>query len=149
MATTNPAKPRLFIDSDEIIAGSASPSEYSASLLILRLAEITLIEALTSEQVINEAERNLEANLPQALPAFRHLVSRCLTIVPDPDPTDLTPISGLADPKDLPILAAALREQCAWLVTFNIRHYQPGHPDIRVLQPGEFVLQIRDQFAHL
>jgi len=149
MATTNPSKPRLFIDADILFAGSASPSDHSASLMVLRLAEITLIEALASEQVVAEAERNLEAKLPQALPAFRHLVSRCLTIVSDPDPGDLASYQGMANPKDLPILIAALREGCAWLVTFNIRHFKPGHPDIKVLQPGEFVLQIRDQLSHL
>ena len=117
--------------------------------MILRLAEITLIDALASEQVITEAERNLEAKMPQALPAFRHLVSRCMKVVPDPDEAALAPYQGLADPKDLPILVAALREGCAWLVTFNIRHYQPGHPDLVILQPGEFVLQIRDRLAHL
>jgi len=149
MATTNPSKPRLFIDADILFAGSASPSDHSASLMVLRLAEITLIEALASEQVVTDAERNLEAKLPQALPAFRHLVSRCLTIVSDPDPGDLASYQGMANPKDLPILIAALREGCAWLVTFNIRHFKPGHPDIKVLQPGEFVLQIRDQLSHL
>ncbi len=149
MATTSSPKPRLFIDADALFAGSASPSKHGASLLILRLAEITLIEALASEQVVTEAERNLEAKLPQALPAFRHLISRCLTIVPDPDPGDLTPYSGLADPKDLPILVAALQEKCNWLVTFNIRDFQPGHPDIMILQPGEFILQVRDQLSQL
>lgn len=149
MAKNNPAKPRLFIDADALFAGSASPSKHGASLLILRLAEITLIDAVASIQVVTEAERNLETKLPQALPAFRHLVSRCLTIVPDPDPTDLTPYFGLADSKDLPILVAALREKCAWLISFNIRDYQPGHPDIQILQPGEFILQVRDQLSQL
>jgi len=83
--------------------------------VVLRLAEITLIEALTSEQVIVEAERNLSAKLAQALPAFQLIVSRCLRVVPDPQPADLGPTVGLADPKDLPILVAALREGCRWL----------------------------------
>ncbi len=42
-------KPRVFVDADVLFAGSASPSEHSASLVVLRLAEITLIEALASE----------------------------------------------------------------------------------------------------
>ena len=120
-----------------------------ARLVVLRLAEITLIEALTSEQVIVEAERNLSAKLAQALPAFQLIVSRCLRVVPDPQPADLGPTVGLADPKDLPILVAALREGCRWLVTFNVRDFQPGHPDIQVVRPGEFVLRIRDLLAHL
>jgi predicted nucleic acid-binding protein len=149
MPPASPPKPRLFLDADVLFAGAASPGEHGASLLILRLAEITLIEALVSQQVITEAERNLAEKLPETLPAFRHLVSRCLKVVPDPALEDLIPHQGLADPKDLPILAAALREGCPWLVTFNVRHYKPGHPDVAVLRPGDLILQIRDLLAHL
>ncbi len=139
-----PAKPRVFVDADVLFAGAASPSEHSASLIVLRLGEITLIEAVTSEQVIREAERALEEKLPRALSAFRPLVQRALRVVPDPAPEDLRAYEGLADPKDLPILVSALRERCRWLVTFNVRHYQPGHPDIAVLRPGEFVSRLRE-----
>jgi hypothetical protein len=148
MPSIDPRKPRVFVDADVLFAGAAGPSEQGASLLVLRLAEITLIEALASQQVIDEAERNLTDKLHQALPAFRLIVSRCLRVVPDPQPTDLQPYSGLADPADLPILVSALRERCPWLVTF-IRHYQPGHSGVTVLRPGEFVLHVRDQLTHL
>jgi hypothetical protein len=55
----------------------------------------------------------------------------------------------MADPKDLPIQVAALQEDCAWLVTFNVRHYRPGHPKIVVSRPGEFVLRARELLARL
>jgi hypothetical protein len=113
------------------------------------MAEITLIEAWTSRQVIIEAERNLAEKLPRALPAFGLIVNRCLRVVPDPQPADLLPHTGLADPKDLPILVAAVREGCPWLVTFNTRHFLPGHPTVIVLRPGEFVSRVRDLLAYL
>jgi len=149
MATQKRRKPRVFVDANVLFAGAASPSEHSASLVILRLAEITLIEALASEQVIVEAERNLAEKLPQALPAFRLIVSRCLRVVPDPQPADLRAHAELADPKDLPILVAAIREDCPWLVTFNVRDFQPGHPAVTVLRPCEFVLRVRDLLTRL
>ena len=149
MRMNDPQKPRVFIDADALFAGAASPSDHGASLLILRLAEITLVDAVASEQVIVEAGRNLTAKLPDALPAFRHLVSRCLDICPDPKAGDLRSHRGLADPKDLPILVAAKQQNCPWLVTFNLRHFVPGHPDIEVLKPGDFILRVRDQLAHL
>ena len=37
-------KPRVFVDADVLFAGAVSPSEAGASLVILRLAEITMIE---------------------------------------------------------------------------------------------------------
>jgi len=149
MLKSNPSKPVVFIDADVLIAGAASPSDHSASILVLRLAEITLIETYVSEQVIVEVERNLEAKFSDALPAFRLLANRCLTVVPDPSADELTSTKGLADPKDLPTLLAALRTGCSWLVTFNKRHYQPGHPDILVLTPGEFIMRIREQLTCL
>ncbi len=149
MSSHQPIRPRLLLDADVLFAGAASPSEHGASLLILKLAEITLIEAIVSQQVITEAERNLAAKLPPALPAFRMIVARSLQVVPDPSPTDLAPYRGLAEAKDLPVLVAALRQDCPWLVTFNVRHYQPCHPDLKVLRPGDFVQRVREQLAYL
>lgn len=147
--TTAPPKPRLFVDADVLFAGAAAPSEHGASLVVLRMAEITLIDAVTSEQVIVEAERNLSEKLPAALPAFRLIVSRCLRVTATPQPGDLAAYVGRADAKDLPILVAALQESCPWLVTFNVRHYQPGIPSITVLRPGEFVVRVRHLLANL
>jgi hypothetical protein len=142
-------KPRVFVDADALFAGAAAPGEHGASLVILRMAEMTLIDAVASPQVVDEAERNLADKLPAALPAFRMIVSRCLRLVPAPQPSDLTACAGLADAKDVPILAAAVREQCPWLVTFNGRHFQPGHPAVTVLTPGRLILRVRDLLAHL
>lgn len=149
MTPVNRARPRVFIDADVLFAGSASGSEQGASLVILRMAEITLIEALTSEQAMAEVERNLGQKIPQALPNFYYLGSRCLQIVPDPEKEELIPHSERADAKDLPILAAAQRENCPWLVSFNIRHFQPGLSGVNVLRPGDFLSRIRDQLTRL
>lgn len=149
MEENRPAKPRIFIDADVLFAGAASPNEHSASNLILRMAELTLIEAIASIQVITEAERNLESKIPKAMPAFRMLVSRSLKIVDDPTPAELEEHCGLADPQDLPILIAAIREGCSLLTTYNVRHYQPGHPSITVLKPGDLVLRIRYLLSQL
>lgn len=149
MVPTPPPKPRIFFDADALLAGAASPSEQSASPVLLRMAEITLIEGLTSEQVITECERNLAAKMPRALPTFQVIVNRCLKVVDDPTPTALHAFAGLADPKDLPILVAAVQSQCPWLVTFNVKHYQPGHPTTTALQPGKLILRIRDLLAFL
>jgi predicted nucleic acid-binding protein len=149
MAQATPIKPRVFIDADVLIAGGAYPTEHGASLLILRLAEITLLDGFTSEQVVAEVERNLEMKFPGALPAFHHLLSRCIQVLSDPEPGNLHNYKGLADPKDLPILVAAVEKGCPWLVTFNTRHFRPGHPDVVVLTPGDFILRIRHQLAGL
>ncbi|HSH01014.1 MAG TPA: PIN domain-containing protein [Anaerolineae bacterium] len=142
-------KPRVFVDSDVLFAGAASSSEHSASLVILRLAEITLIDAVVSEQVITEVTRNLTNKLPTALPLFNLLISRAVRQVPDPTEVLIAQYAGLADGKDLPILVSAVREGCPWLVTFNGRDYQPGHEAVRVVRPGVFVRAIRHQLSEL
>lgn len=85
----------------------------------------------------------------KALPAFQMLVSRSLKVIKDPDPNGLVEYAGLANPTDLPIMVAAIREECSYLTTFNIRHYQPGHPSVTVLKPGGLVLRIRYLLARL
>jgi len=142
-------KLRVFVDADVIFAGSAAPSEHSASLTVLRMGEITLLDCVTSQQAITEAERNLSDKLPTKLPEFRLLVSRCLRLVPDPEPADLAAYAGQADPEDLPLLVAALREGCAYLLTFNVRHFHPTSQQISVQQPGEFILAVRQWLGAL
>lgn len=146
---TNQIKPRLFVDADVLFGGAAAPSAYGASLVVLRMAEITLIEAFTCQQVIHEVQRNLANKLPGAIPAFDLLVNRCLKVLPNPQLKDISEYEGLADVKDLPILAAAINAGCPWLTTFNLRHYQPGHRAVTVLRPGDFVLRVRDLLASI
>jgi predicted nucleic acid-binding protein len=136
------SRPRVFLDADVLFAGAASPTTQGASNTILRLAELTLLECITSEQAYTEAERNLAAKVPLKLPTFHHLIYRCVKIVPDPALDDLTRYTGQADAKDLPILVAALREQCSHLITFNTRHYYPLGKII-VQRPGELVMTVR------
>lgn len=142
-------KLRVFVDADVIFAGSAAPSEHSASLAVLRMGEITLLDCVTSQQAITEAERNLSDKLPTKLPEFRLIISRCLRVVPDPEPADLASYAGQADPEDLPLLVAALREGCAYLLTFNVRHFHPASQQISVQQPGEFILVVRQWLGAL
>jgi predicted nucleic acid-binding protein len=144
-----PHKPRIFIDAEVLFAGAALPNEHSASLVILRMAEITLIEAVTSRQVITEAERNLQDKMPAALPAFQLLVSRCLGVVDDPTIDEIRALGKSVDPKDLPILTAALREGCAYLTTHNIRHYHPSVETVTVLKPDDLMQQIRYLLAEM
>jgi hypothetical protein len=99
--------------------------------------------------VITEVERNLQNKMPRALPTFQLLVSRSLIIVSDPDAAELAEHVGLADPEDLPILVTAVREECILLATFNLRYYQPGHPSVVVLKPGDLVLRVRYLLARL
>ena len=142
-------RPRIFLDADVIFAGSAAPSIQGASYVILQMGEITLLDCLTSEQAITEVERNLADKLPKALPEFRLLVKRCMKTVSDPEPQDFKNYKEQADPKDLPILVAAIREGCSHLLTFNTRHFNVTGDPIIVQRPGEFLQVVRSQLSTL
>src|SRR5664279_2199753 len=92
-------KPVVFLDADVIFAGAAAPTEQGASHVVLRMAEITLIDCVTSQQVVTEVERNFEEKLPGKLPELRLILPRCLRVVPDPTPC-LLYTSDAADEED-------------------------------------------------
>jgi len=142
-------KPKVFIDADVLFAGAASPSKHSASVLILSLSEMSFIDAYTSQQAVTEAARNLKKKSPQSLPVLHFLIARSLIVTPNPTKTELKQFIGLAHRDDLPILVAALREGCNWLITFNLRHFRPGHPDLQVRRPGDFILRVRELLAFM
>jgi predicted nucleic acid-binding protein len=143
------AKPRVMVDADVLLAACASPTQHGASLVILRLAEATLVDAYASEQVITEVERNLTARLPRALSIFESIVGRSLRLVADPAPEQVAQYAGCAHEEDLPILVAAVLAGCRWLVSFNVRHFRPGCAQVEVVRPGELVRRIRDVLSSM
>ncbi|MBM3241530.1 PIN domain-containing protein [Candidatus Poribacteria bacterium] len=140
-------KPILFLDADVLIAGSGATS--GASHIILQLSKLTIIDCITSKQAQTEAERNLMAKLPLVVPTFRQLLDVAVKMVDDPLPQKLQLFQGQANPKDLPILTAAILNDCDYLVTFNVRHYYPASEDIVILQPGEFLERVRILLTNL
>lgn len=147
--TKSTAELRVFFDADVLVAGSATKTRYSASYILLQLAELTLVRGIICPYVREEAERNLQKKLPQALPVFRALVRTALHEVPDPPLDSLQTWAGRADPKDLPVLAAALLSGCQYLVTFNTKDYPASLKPLKVLTPGELVRQVREYLAKL
>ena len=142
-------QPKVFVDADVIFAGAAAPTEHGASHVVLRMGEITLIDCISSEQAVKEVERNLAEKIPEKLPEFHLLVSRSLRVIGDPEPAELIAYRGQADPKDLAILVAALKEGCSYLLTFNVRHFTPNTPDIIVQQPSGFLVAVRSLLGML
>ena len=142
-------KPKVFVDADVIFAGAASPTEHGASHVVLQMGEITLIDCISSEQAVKEVERNLADKIPKKLPDFQLLVSRSLHIVDDPQSSELVAYEGQADPKDLPILVAAIKEGCSHLLTFNVRHFNPTYPKIILQPPSSFLLTVRSLLGML
>lgn len=141
------ARLRICLDADALFAGAASVS--GASHLILQLGELGIIEVGVPEQARVEAERNLVAKLPAALPAFRALLEACCRGLPMASDAESVAIaeSGEADAKDAPILASALAAGCRWLVTFNLRDSRSDR--IRISNPSDFVEALRGELLQV
>ncbi len=142
-------KPRLkvFLDTSALIAGIASSK--GAAREILRLAELELIEIVLSKQVIVEADRNIEAKMPEILYEYRSFIELLAPVlVDDPSPRDIKKYSALIDPDDAPILAAAVSSIADCLVTWDRKHFLKGDlrsiTNIKVLSPGEFLKYFRN-----
>lgn len=132
---------RVFFDSSVVIAGSASRS--GASYVLLQLAGLGLIDGRISSQVREESLRNTARKLPAALPALSLLLREVLTEGAAQHP-DIGDAWKLADPKDRPILAAALAQECRYLVTLNEKDFWPPVDRILVLRPGELLRRLRE-----
>ena len=143
------SRPRLkvCVDADVLFAGAASVS--GASHLILQLGELGIIEVGVPGQGREEAERNLAIKLPAALPGLRAILAASCVDLPMSSSavSDAMADAGEADPKDAPILAAAIAGGCAWLVTFNVRDYRSDR--IRVATPGVLVAALRTELLRL
>jgi hypothetical protein len=125
---------RLFFDTDAILAGSASTQ--GAAHLLLRLAELGLVEGITCAYVRDEALRNMARKLPLAGPLLEPLLQNTFTVIKDVQGETHERVHE----KDLPVWLSFQRSGARYLITFNVRDY-PRVDAIRT--PGEVVGEIR------
>ncbi len=136
----------VFFDSDVLIAGSASQS--GASFSLLQLCELKLINGIINNQVLNECNRNLQKKLPDALPFFDQVLQNALSVMDNPLKYALSKYKKMAHIKDLPILVSAIHSHADYLVTFNIKHYHPDSSlQLKACQPGDLIQFIRLQIG--
>ena len=142
-------RPRVFLDTSALLAGLASPR--GASNVIIALAEAGLLTLVVSEQVLVEAERNLQEKLPKAIPEYERLLSTCpLERIADPSTRDVAKATGIIHRKDASILVAAKNAQVDYLVTLNRKHFldDPGvarTSGVRIGAPEDFLAWLREQ----
>jgi predicted nucleic acid-binding protein len=136
---------RVFVDANVLIAGADSRSGASGAVLLL--AEVGLFKLVVSRQVLDEAERNLRAKLPRALPTFAELLAVIqLEIVPDPEFSAWQRWQGLIEEKDAPILEAAVAAKVNRLLTLNTRDFTPevaAKSELHIQTPAQFIHDLR------
>jgi predicted nucleic acid-binding protein len=139
-------EPKVFVDANVLIAGSASRS--GASRAVLGLAEIGLIQLFVTRQVIDETERNIRQKLPKALPTFTELLVHLnLTILDDPSPESFRRWFQIIEEKDAPILEAAVQMAADYLLSLNTKNFTPDvaiTTGLTIQTPATFVHHIRN-----
>ena len=130
---------KVFVDADVLFRAATASHEFTAALVLLRMSEFTLIDAVTAGFTVDEAVRNIERWLPTKRPHLLRLIAHSLRIVDDPTPESLHHYRSQAHWKDVINVAAAMQSNSHVLVTFNIRHYSPVIDGMRVMTPGQMV----------
>ena len=140
---------RVFIDTSVLIAGVASVTGASAS--VLDLGEAGVIKLVISRQVLIEADRNLTVKLPGMVDRFRRYLRRLAPVLEeDPSPEEIESAASIIHPKDASILAAAKKAKVDFLVTLDKKHFLSARPakttGVRIVSPGEFLKHFEQSY---
>jgi putative PIN family toxin of toxin-antitoxin system len=113
---------KVFIDTNVLIAGVASVT--GASATVLDLCESESIQMVISRQVLVEADRNFAAKLPNLVTQFRQFIQDLAPLMmDDPLPTEVQKAASLVARKDAAILAAAIEAKVDYLITLDKKHF--------------------------
>ena len=137
-AKTDPVP--VCLDADVLIAGLLSRT--GASHAVLVLGEIGLLHLVLPDAAVAEVRRNLSAKLREAVPLFEEFLRAVPVTIHRPTQRDRDRARELADPKDVPILAATIGSGARLLVTHNVRHFRSGE-GVRVVRPRTLIEEAR------
>lgn len=135
---------RVYVDADVLFRAATASHEHTAAIVLLRMAEFTLLDVVSAAYTVDESLRALRAYLPDQAPLLLQLVGRSIRVVDDPPASLLQAYKAQAHWKDVINLAAAVDAQAHVLVTYNIRDYRPERSVVRIMTPGELVAASRE-----
>jgi len=136
----------VFLDANVLFTAAYSPDGLSA--LLIELGAAGRVTLLTSLLAIVEAERNLEAKRPPALPTLRRSLT-AVRVVREPAPGD---VERLTPPdlssKDRPLLAAAIVAHAPHFVTGDVADFgrwkdRRARLPLQVMTPRQFLTEVQ------
>ena len=145
----NPSQLRVFVDADVLYRATSASHPATASLAVLHLGQATVLEVVTSRYTLGEALRNLNRRSPALAQDLLDLARQSVEVVDAPSAAIVSRFVGQAHPKDVPNLAGAVMANAHMLLTFNVRDYFPPPGVLRVLTPGELLIQARTALVGL
>ena len=137
----------VFIDTSVLLAACRSRSSVSA--VIFGYSRRKRIKAIISHHVISEIKRNAEEKLDQQGKRRLnfYLLQTNLIIVADPTIEERISLKGIIPNKDVPILAAAIKNKANFLITYDKKNFfQPEVLKIvkpmTIVTPRHFVKKV-------
>lgn len=143
---------KVFLDTSALIAGIASSK--GSAREALRLAEAGLIDVFVSRQVVVEADRNIEAKLPELIKEYRAFMKVFEPVlVDDPSVKEIKKFLRFINPGDAPILAAAVSSGADYLITWDKKHFitpkVKSYAGIKIITPGDFLKEFLEDIEEL
>lgn len=109
---------RVFVDTSVLFSAIFSPNGYARDLL--HLAGQNVLTLVVSRDVLDETERNLLKKSPGKVSLFTTLIAILEPeIVEDLTPEEVAAAAVYTARKDAPIVAAAMKANVDYLVTFD------------------------------
>lgn len=117
---------RVFLDANVLFSAGITPSGNARALFELA-DQYEEIELLVSAYVIEEATTNLRARYPEKVPELLRIIDG-VGYVPEPPEELLRAVyvraeRALRDPKDIPVLAAAVYAEADLLISGDRKHF--------------------------
>jgi putative PIN family toxin of toxin-antitoxin system len=114
---------RIFLDANVFFAGCVSKE--GASAFVLELARRKRFELMASKLVLREADRNLRRKAPGAsLKTFHRFLQQTKIHIVLASPENVTEsFEGMVEPKDLPVLVAAVASKADFFLTLDKKHF--------------------------
>lgn len=138
---------RVFLDANVYFSGFYSNA--GASHVILQLISRKKLLLTSSRLVLKEADRNLRAKASgKAVQAFRTFLRNTkIHMIPALVETDYHKFTSIINPKDAPVLAAALKGKVDFLITLDRKDFMTAavltaSDKMKVITPGDFIRQL-------
>ena len=131
----------IFLDSSVWIA--ATLSERGGSAEIMNRIINKKLQIVSSPDVFEEVTRNLNLKYPHKVQSFLVLFNSLHPILVQPDKTTVLKARKIINVFDAPILAAAMKAKCEFLITLDRKHFILSEiskiTGIKILLPGDYL----------
>ena len=138
------ARERPFLDTNVLFSGLVGSGSPPAQILDRHAQGLLLV--VVSRQVVNELVGAIKRKTPSSLARVEvFLASASTEVVPDPTPAEVRAVERCINPKDAPILAAAIKSGADCLVSGNTRHFTQDVAEcagITIYTPAAYLLTL-------